>query len=65
MKNKTTLELTPESLEMLRKEFEYCRCLIWDDKIKYDSYCNGECHECNNPFKINDWIEMNTVKGES
>jgi len=59
----TLLELNEEEFNMLKKEFEYCRCLYWDSKLELpDGYCDGNCYNCTDKRMIFDrWIKSKVV----
>jgi len=55
------LDLNTEDIKMIKEEFDFCRCLYWDSKLKRnDKYCDGECYECNKQYTIDKWLEDKT-----
>lgn len=56
------IELTKDEINMIREELKYSRCLIWDDKLELNDYCNGdECHQCGDRFTVDKWLRMKGV----
>lgn len=61
----TMLKLSQEDIAMLKNELGYSRCLIWDNKLQRDDFCDGECFDCKTPYKIGPWLKSKNIPYKS